>query len=214
MENSPVTTPDRKNYYNDAEEPTESEKVINKLKRLNISSLTHTFESYKAITDNKNALEIMQEVARGNSDRKFILLYGGPGTGKTHLIEATIIEWAKAGILCYYRTFSDIARFLKGGLRIPDLYTQRFNTIRDTRKLIIDDFGMGTTESRFEISDLEDIIDLRYRRRYYPDSKEITIMGSNKDIKELPDRVLSRFYDPEFGVVIYMGDKDYRRRKA
>jgi hypothetical protein len=71
---------------------------------------------------------------------------------------------------------------------------------------------MGTTESRFEISDLEDIIDLRYRKRYYPECDLVTILATNKDIKELPDRVVSRFYDPEFGVVLYMGDKDYRRR--
>ena len=72
---------------------------------------------------------------------------------------------------------------------------------------------MGTTESRFEVSDLEDIIDLRYRKRFYPTYDLVTILATNKDIKDLPDMVASRFYDSEFGIVLYMGAEDYRRRR-
>lgn len=199
--------------YDGEPELTEQQKIIMELKRLGISSFGHTFENFEITAPVKGAYQTLKTLAEGKSDRKFILLYGKTGCGKTYLIEALIIEWATRTIFSRYRTFSDIVRYLKGGLSTPGLYEQRFSSIRDVSKLIIDDYGMGTTESRFEVSELEDIIDLRYRRRYYPDSKDVTILTSNKDIKELPDRVTSRFYDPEFGVVFYMGDRDYRKRK-
>lgn len=187
--------------------------VSQKLRAFNISSLNHTFENFKLDGNNKEAGAILKSLSDGECNKKFVLLYGTTGCGKTHLIEATIINWAKHNVRAYYMTFSEMARKLKTALRQGGgYYDTQFNVYRDTKRLIVDDFGMGTTESRFEISDLEDIIDLRYRKRYYPDCDLVTILATNKDIKELPDRVVSRFYDPEFGVVLYMGDKDYRRR--
>lgn len=190
------------------------ERVAEKLRQFNISSLEHTFEVFNAEDENiKLAKETLQLISNGTLKKQFVLLWGTTGCGKTHLIEATIINWAKHGVWSYYMTFSEMARKLKTALRQGgEFYDLQFNTYRDTKRLIVDDFGMGTTESRFEISDLEDIIDLRYRKRYYPDCDLVNILATNKDIKELPDRVVSRFYDPEFGIVLYMGDKDYRRR--
>ncbi len=197
-------------------EPEESPDSIltARLRRFNIATFEHTFEVFNITNDTKEAYEALKSLANGKSSRKFILLYGMTGCGKTHLIEAAIITWVKQGIPAYYLTFSEIARQLKTELRKGgDWYDERFKTLCNAHILIIDDIGMGTTESRFEISDLEDIIDYRYRRRYYPTLNWITIIATNKDIKELPDRIVSRFYDPEFGAVLYMGDKDYRRRK-
>ena len=155
----------------------------------------------------------MQAISEGKLRKQFILLWGTTGCGKTHLVEATIINWAKHGVFSYYMTFSDMARRLKAALREGgDFYDVQFNLYRDRKHLIVDDFGAGTTESRFEISDLEDIIDQRYRKRYYPGCEMVAILATNKNISELPDRVVSRFYDPEFGIVLYMGDKDFRRR--
>jgi len=185
------------------------------LRVLGISSLDHTFDNFKVDSNTKKAAETMRAFAEGTINKQFILLYGTVGCGKTHLIEALIIGWAKRNIRSRYMTFSDITRRLKAALRSGgDFYEDQFNAYRDTKRLIVDDFGSGTTESRFEISDLEDIIDFRYRRRYCPDCDLVTVLATNKDISELPDRVVSRFYDPEFGTVLYMGDKDYRRRKV
>ncbi len=210
--------PAPRNSYNELEivEPQKDspEWVAKKLRMLGVSSLNHTFDSFKVSADTKKAVETMRALSEGTLNKQFVLLYGTVGCGKTHLIEATIIAWAKRNILAWYLTFSDIARSLKTALRQGgDFYEVQFNAYRDAKLLIVDDFGSGTTESRFEISDIEDIIDQRYRKRYYPDCDLVTILATNKDIKDLPDRVVSRFCDPEFGAVIYMGDKDYRRRK-
>lgn len=219
LERRRQNTPDPKNSYSDSEpEAVEPERgspewVASKLRAFNISSLDHTFEAFKVNGDTKQAVSVMKALSDGELKKQFVLLYGTTGCGKTHLIEATIINWAKHGIRASYLTFSEMARNLKTAIRQGgDYYDVRFSAYQNVKRLIVDDFGMGTTESRFEISDLEDIIDSRYRKRYYPDCDLVTILATNKDIKELPDRVVSRFYDPEFGVVLYMGDKDYRRR--
>jgi len=180
-----------------------------------ISSLDHTFDNFKADSVTREAVMILKALSEGKLKKQFVLLWGITGCGKTHLIEAAIINWAQHGVWSYYMTFSDIARRLKNELRKGgDFYDVQFERYKNTKKLIVDDFGAGTTESRFEVSDLEDIIDSRYRKRYYPDCELVTILASNKELKDLPDRIVSRFYDIEFGVALYMGDRDYRRRQA
>jgi len=144
--------------------------IAGKLRQFNISSLNHTFESFKVGSQTKEAAETLKALSDGGLKKQFVLLYGATGCGKTHLIEATIINWAKHGVRSSYRTFSEMARKLKTALRLGgDFYEERFNHYSEVKRLIVDDFGSGTTESRFEISDLEDLIDLRYRKRYYPD---------------------------------------------
>ena len=187
---------------------------MDKLSRFNISSLNHTFENFRGLKGTQEAFNVFSNLASRKSDKKFILCFGVTGSGKTHLIEATIIAWAKQGIFARYNTMSEILRRLKSSFNqrhIPT-YDEVFKSICGTPRLIIDDYGMGSTETRWEVSELEDIINERYHKRYYDDGK-VTILASNKDIKGLPDRVVSRFYDPDFGVVVFMEAGDYRRRK-
>jgi len=200
---------------NDLAEPevNSPEWITQKLRRFNISSLAHTFDAFYPDANTKQAASVLRSLSNGELNKQFILIYGTVGCGKTHLIEATILNWAEHGIYTRYQTFSEMARTLKAQLgKGGDHYESMFNRYSQVKHLVVDDFGMGTTESRFEISDLEDIIDLRYRKRYYPGNEMVTILASNKDIKDLPTRVVSRFFDQEYGTVLYMGDRDYRRR--
>jgi len=74
--------------------------------------------------------------------------------------------------------------------------------------LIIDDVGMGGSGSEWEYGQLEEIVVARYRERLF------TIMTTNRDLSELPERVVSRFRDPDVGVVILNQGADYRRQKG
>lgn len=197
-------------------EEVREESVETKLSRLNISSFEHTFENFDKVAGAETAYDIFRKLGEGESDRKFILCFGGYGCGKTYLIEATIIAWAKRGIRSRYQTMSQLMRYLKrcmGNGHIPPYDTAFEAVCSKTQHLIIDDVGMGTIESKWEIAELEDIINERYNKRYYDDGK-VTILASNKNINKLPDRVVSRFYDPEFGAVILNEAKDYRKRKV
>ena len=75
-----------------------------------------------------------------------------------------------------------------------------------------DDYGAGVQETAFEIADIEDIINERYHLRYHDDGK-ITVMATNQDIKTLPDRIVRRFRDPEFGELVLNEAEDFGRRK-
>jgi len=72
---------------------------------------------------------------------------------------------------------------------------------------------MGTVEGTWELATLEDIINERYHRRYFP-KPIMTIMATNKDITKIPARIISRFYDPEVSIVIFNSAPDYRTRRV
>jgi DNA replication protein DnaC len=212
--NSPSTTPNQKNYNMIEPSGGAGETMVEKLERFGLSSLEHTFANFKPVPGTEEAVKLMKEIAEGESDRKFVLLYGTTGCGKTYLIEAVIITWLKKNIPTGYQTLSQMVRYLKRAFQAGSIppYDVLFEQICKRNRLVLDDVGMGTIESKWEIAVLEDIINERYHRRYYPDGK-ITILATNKDIIELPDRIVSRFYDPEFGAVVHIKAGDYRMKK-
>jgi len=183
-------------------------------RRLNVSSISHTFDNFKRVKGTEEMLDVMKLIAEG-TDRKFVFLYGTVGCGKTYIIESLIIQWANKGIFTRYNTNSQLMRMFKNCMKpqsIPS-YEEMFRRICQVDRLIIDDMGMGTAESTWELATLEDIINERYHMRYFP-TPVITIMATNKDITEIPDRITSRFYDPEVGLVLCNRAQDYRKRKV
>lgn len=194
--------------------PEEPESKSDSLSRFNLSSLEHTFKNFRQLKGTEQAYDAFYKLSQGKLGKKFVFCYGTVGCGKTHLIEATVIEWAKQGIGSRYQTMSEIMRWLKKAMKpnsVPP-YDMLFERVCNQDKLIIDDVGMGTIESNWELAELEDIINERYHKRFRDDGK-VTILASNKKPSDLPDRVVSRFFDPEVGVVVFIGAGDYRRRE-
>ena len=185
-----------------------------KLERLNISSLSHTLESFDKVKGTEEAYRTFSELAEGNLGKKFVLCYGTTGCGKTRLIEGLLVAWARRGIWCRYQTFSQLMRHLKQAMRAGSMppYDAVFERICGRERLIVDDVGMGTIGSDWEMAELEDIINERYQLRFRNDGK-VTILATNRDIKELPDRIVSRFYDPEVGVIVFISAGDYRKQE-
>lgn len=147
-------------------------------------------------------------MAQGQA-RPLLLCYGGVGNGKTYLCEALALEWYRRGIFCRVFTMGDIMRTLKSAIRAENGMFS-LDVILDnyckSAHLIIDDVGMGGSGSNWEFGQLEEIIVYRYRERL------VTVMTTNRDLKELPERIVSRFYDPEIGCVVLNDAPDYRRR--
>jgi len=170
-----------------------------------VSNLNHTFENFKPLPGTKEAYEAFKALAEGIG-KPFLLCYGGVGNGKTHLLEALALGLRMRGIVSRIWVVPDFLAYLRQMLRESkedvDVVIERYQS---GGVVLFDDFGMeyGTD---WEMSVMERIINGRYR------SRSITVLVTNKDLDKLPVRIVSRFFDPEIGVVSWNQGKDYRRR--
>lgn len=178
-------------------------------KSLGVSSLDNTFANFKPVKGTEKALAAFKALAEGRTNWKMLLCYGGVGNGKTHLCEATAIKLYKRGLFCRVLTMARIMGALKECMR-PEphiTYEELLDNYCYGERLIIDDVGMGGSGSEWEFGQLEEIIVVRYRERL------CTILTTNRDTSELPERIVSRFQDPDVGRVILNEGADYRKLK-
>lgn len=185
---------------------------------LGVASLENTFENFKPVPGTEKALAAFKALAEGMIDKPMLLCYGGVGNGKTHLCEATAITLYKRGLFCRVITMARIMGALKeciGPDRYISLEELKHNYCYIDR-LILDDVGMGGSGSEWEFGQLEEIVVVRYREGLF------TIMTTNLDIKPnkinpkelfIPERIVSRFRDPDVGRVILNEGNDFRRLK-
>ena len=171
-------------------------------KSLGVSSLENTFDNFKPIAGTKDALSAFKELAGGKTGWKMLLCYGGVGNGKTHLCEATAIELYKRGKFCRVLTMDKMMAALKESMGAEKVISLEdlVNNYSYTLRLIVDDVE-GTP---WEFEQLEKIIRVRYHENLF------TILTTNRDLTELPERLVSRFRDAEKGRVILNSAEDYR----
>lgn len=187
-------------------EPTLEERKEQLKESLCVASLENTFESFKPMPGTEKALAAFKALVSGETEWKMLLCYGGVGNGKTHLCEATAIALYKKRLFCRVLPMDRMMGALKeciGPERQNSLEELRHNYCYADR-LIIDDVD-GTD---WEFEQLEKIIRMRYRENLF------TILTTNRDISELPQRILSRFLDPDIGRVVLNQGDDYRRLKG
>lgn len=190
-------------------EPTLEERRESLRRSLGLSSLDHTFENFIKVKGTEKALAAFKSIVSDNYKRKFLLCYGGVGNGKTNLCEAASIALYKSGTFCKVNTMARMMMALKGCMNSKShlSYEELLNNYCYADRLIIDDVGMGGSGSDWEYGQLEEIILVRYRERLF------TILTTNRDITELPERITSRFFDPDVGTVVLNEGADYRRMK-
>ena len=176
---------------------------------LGVASLDNTFGNFKPASGTGKALAAFKALALGKTDKPLLLCYGGVGNGKSHLCEATAIALYKRGLFCRVLSMARIMGALKGCIRSESPLAleelQRNYCYAD--RLILDDVGMGGSGSEWEFRQLEEIVVVRYRERLF------TIFTTNRDPTELPERIVSRFRDPDVGRVVLNEGADYRRVK-
>lgn len=138
-----------------------------------------------------------------------LLCLGATGCGKTHLCEALSLSLYKQGIISPVIKFNELVSIFKRAL-INDSsdYDSLFKRYKQMKYLILDDYGLGTKVTDYEVSVLEEIIDYRYRERLP------TILTANLDLKDMPVRVASRFGDGETSRIIINRAGDYRPLKG
>lgn len=180
------------------------------LQDLCLSEPLRTFANFQLLPGTAQAYEVVRQFADGKTEASMLLVYGGGGCGKTHLVKAAILRLYGRGMFARYLTWTRVINTLKDGLNdgaIPP-YRRRLGFYSYARALVIDDVGMGSTGTDWEYSQLEEIIDIRYDRRL------LTLLATNKHLNELPDRVISRLRDPEVGLIVLNSAKDYRNKNG
>lgn len=146
----------------------------------------------------------------GEASWQMLLCYGTAGNGKTHLCEALSITLVQRNIFCSVVEWSEKVRDFKKAMRseLQGAYDDLFERFRKIRYMIIDDVGSGSTGSYWEWGELEDIVNYRYRDKNHEGL--VTVVTSNLDINDLPDRIVSRFRDAKKGRLILNQAEDYR----
>lgn len=177
--------------FNEPAELTESERRVKMLSLLGVTDIQHTFASMKQPKGFAPVLKAFMSLADGSAPFSMLMVYGGTGNGKTYCCEATVIHMYDRGLRVRRDRWSDVVRMLKSHFNGNGAisYEEYFSALRSRTRLILDDVGSGSTLGSWEWGELEDIIDYRYERNLF------TIVTTNLDIKQFPERILSRFRD-------------------
>jgi DNA replication protein DnaC len=186
----------------------EQQKEITRL-NLWLSSADHTLENYKKLPGTENSFKVVRNLAEGKAHYFMVLIYGGVGNGKTYLCEATSLCLFSRGIICRVLSWPQTIRALKRAME-PDSGTSPEKLIEKyctTKHLIVDDVGAGMSGSDYGMKEIEEIVSARYHDHLF------TLMTTNKDISQLPDRVVSRFRDTQYSRLVLNKGEDYRLRK-
>lgn len=170
------------------------------------------FDGYDA-THNAQALRQMRawtsDAARAAVP--WIFLYGGPGSGKTHLLAAAFNALMAQGRSPLYTLVPDLLDHVRSGLDSPDKgeYASRFDAIREAPILILDDLG-AEKASDWSHETLFKLFDHRYRQELP------TAVASNLLPEDLEPRIASRLQDVALSAALLMTGPDYRltSRKA
>ena len=165
----------------------------------------HTFEDFDLVLGIEATLAAFKDIAFNEEAPPFLFVYGTTGNGKTHLCEATTIELLKRGIDCRLWTVPDMVSKLKQS--IPDNTTEALmESLKVIPALILDEWGQNYG-SEWEEQKLEEIVIARER------AELITIITSNLEPDQLPDRIASRFRDRVLARLIDNKAPDYRPLK-
>lgn len=166
--------------------------------------LKQTFETFKMVPGAREAYNFAKEFSSA-SGPLFYLLYGGVGNGKTHLCNAAAVALLGRGVACKFYTVADLLSLLRSKIDNGTI-EEEITILKEAPCLILDDWK---TESQSDWANgrLEEVIDYRYRM-------QLPIMlTTNRDLTEIPERILSRFSDVDIAKRVLNTAPDYRRRQ-
>jgi len=136
----------------------------------------------------------------------WILLRGGYGCGKTHLAAAIANYQLAHGRPAIFITVPDLLDFLRATFApgSPVGFDERFQQIKSTSLLILDDFGAESGTSWAQ-EKLFQILNYRYNGRLP------TVITTNYELEEIELRVRSRLVDPGLVQIVTLLSPDFRR---
>lgn len=129
---------------------------------------------------------------------KFLLIYGGIGNGKTHLCEAVAVAMQSRGLAVSVRRCPELLMHFTTAIKAENLETE-VHQIERLAVLILDEF-----QGDWPSGVLATIINYRYSESLP------TMMTSNFDLDQIPQRIVSRFNERPLGRVVLDYAPDFR----
>lgn len=154
------------------------------------------------------ALQAAKNLAKGSAP-PLLFIQGGVGCGKTHLANAVALKLAQGGRKVRLWRSDDLLEYLREGIDEHELRSRLIET-QAIDVLVIDDFASEkylVEKGAWALEKFEQIIDHRYH------AGMVTMMTTNNNWDELPERIRSRFQDKQLAVMVWNKADDYRKKK-
>jgi len=162
-----------------------------------------TFENFDAsVPGVKRAYETAMKMAEGMGKFVWLILYGGVGNGKTHLLNAIANRTMDRGQATKLVMMAELLSELR--MAMDDYKVDaKMKELKEVRYLIIDELGLeyGTN---WEKEKIEELLAARWANARF------TVVASNLDIESFPERIKSRFKDAHLSRAIVNKAEDYR----
>lgn len=131
---------------------------------------------------------------------RWALIYGGTGNGKTHLMRALEDEFRKRSRQVRYLDMQDLMREYYAAIKAneSDVWVRG---MKDLDVLLLDELKLDNDKS---VGLIEEILSSRYS------AARTTVVVSNSDLAQLPERLQSRFGDKKISRVILNKGSDMR----
>lgn len=144
-------------------------------------------------------------LAYGEAKFVWLLLYGRPGCGKTHLCNAMVNVLHDRGLEVRIILAADLFALLREAIQ-SNRTDEVLRGYKEVGFLIIDDYGVEYG-SDWERAKFDELMTSRYATALP------TVLTTNKELTELPERIQSRFTDKDMSRAIYNEAADYRQRR-
>lgn len=154
-------------------------------------------------------LGVVQSFVRDPQQRKWLVLMGVHGSGKTHLTAAMANDRLSRGLPTLFINTPDLLDALRAsfGGEGSATYEKVFYEVRATPFLILDDFG-AQSSTAWAKEKLYQILNYRYNAQLP------TVITTNQALEEIDAPLQSRMSDQEYCGVIAVQAPDYRKTRG
>lgn len=168
-----------------------------------VIGLQQTFETFnKAIPGAQKAYTAAQKIAEGLGDFIWLIIYGGVGNGKTHLLNAIANRAIERGIAVKLIMMAELLSELRMGIATHQT-DGKMKELKQVSYLLIDELGLEYGAD-WEKEKIEELLAARWANGRF------TVVATNRDIEDLPPRLKSRFQDRHLSRWIKNEAGDYR----
>jgi DNA replication protein DnaC len=166
-----------------------------------------TFENFdRSVKGVEKAARIAEEFAK--SPDGWLVLKGGYGCGKTHLAAAIANYSVQKRFPTFFTVVPDLLDHLRStfGPSSEIQYDELFDKVRATPLIILDDLGTENA-TPWAREKLYQIMNHRYNYGWP------TVITTNREMREIDDRIRSRMQDKAISQYIEINAADYRSKE-